>query len=90
MSEDLDAAVKRVLAEQAAPPSIPHAKFAQTLTLFTIAAFALVSIYVLGFVADETIRGMVIGTWVTLATTGVNFWMGSSSGGKLNAGRNGQ
>lgn len=92
MTDDLDASVRRVLAEMhangEAPGKIPHARYAQTLTLLTLAAFAFVSIYVLGWVEDATIKGSVIGTWVTLATTGVNFWMGSSSGGKIGAARN--
>lgn len=87
MSADLDEAVKRVVSEMQAsgevPLRIPHARFVQWLTFAIIGVFAIVSGYVLFSTDDATIRGAIIGTWTTMATSAGAFWLGASSGGKM-------
>ena len=68
-----------------APPtnSIPHLRVVVSVTFFVLICFAAVSAYVLVHSDDGTIRGAIIGTWTTMATSAGAFWLGASSGGKL-------
>lgn len=63
--------------------SIPHIKVVVSVTFFVLICFAAVSAYVLVNSDDDTIRGSIIGTWTTMATSAGAFWLGASSGGKL-------
>lgn len=61
---------------------VPHYKTIAAVTFMVLAAFFAVTLWVLMEGDDPTIKGTVIGTWTTAAITAVNFWLGSSSGGK--------
>lgn len=62
--------------------AIPHLRVVVTVSAFVLLGFAGVSVYVLGWTADEVTKGNIIGTWVNFAMLAVGFWLGSSSGGK--------
>lgn len=62
--------------------TIPHLKIVVAVSSFVLIGFAFVSIYVLGWTADEVTKGNIIGTWVNFAMLAVGFWLGSSSAGK--------
>ena len=61
---------------------IPHLRVVVTVSGFVLLGFLGVSIYVLGWSADEVTKGNVIGTWINFAMLAVGFWLGSSSAGK--------
>lgn len=63
--------------------TIPHLRIVVAVSAFVLAGFAAVSVFVLGWTADEVTKGNVIGTWVNFAMLAVGFWLGSSSGGKV-------
>lgn len=64
------------------PGHIPHLRVVVAVSAFVLFGFAGVSVYVLGWTADEVTKGNIIGTWVNFAMLAVGFWLGSSSGGK--------
>lgn len=70
------------------PPPEPHEKVPHSLmviglTYVVLAAFGAVSAYMLIYSDDATIKGSIVGTWTALAGAAGQFWLGSSSGGKL-------
>lgn len=78
--DDLRALVREELA--AGKARIPHARFLMGLTVALLAAFAVVSCIVLLNNYDGLTKGLIIGSWNTMAVGVFTFWMGSSSGGK--------
>lgn len=62
---------------------VPHSAMVIGLTYFILMAFAAVSGYILAYSDDQTIKGAIVGTWTALAGAAGQFWLGSSSGGKL-------
>ncbi len=64
---------------------IPHLRVVVTVSGFVLLGFLGVSVYVLGWSPDEVTKGNVIGTWINFAMLAVGFWLGSSSGGKVNS-----
>lgn len=65
-----------------AKSSIPHIRIVLAVTAFALMGFGAVSIYVLGWGADEVTQGSIIGVWIGAANGALGFWLGSSSGGK--------
>ena len=63
-------------------PQIPHLRIVVAVSAFVLAAFGLVSAYVLIGSDDEVTKGNIIGTWQNFALLVIGFWIGSSSGGK--------
>lgn len=65
------------------PDKVPHYGTVAVLTFTILAVFAVISGYMLAYSSDATIKGAIIGTWTALAGAAGQFWLGSSSGGKL-------
>lgn len=65
------------------PEKLPHYATVAALTFTILGIFACISGYMLAYSADATIKGAIIGTWTALAGAAGQFWLGSSSGGKL-------
>ncbi len=78
---ELDAKV-RIALDKLTAARVPHAKFLMALTIALLTCFGTVSLIVLLNNYDGLTKGLIIGTWNSLAVGTFSFWMGSSSGGK--------
>jgi len=69
---------------------LPHARAIIAITFLILAAFVVVTFWVLtsaeGSGIDAATKGMVIQTWNNLAIGSAGFWVGSSVAGKMGAG----
>lgn len=81
---DFDERVRAALSRLKPEDAIPHVRVVAWVTFCVLIAFAIVTGFTLFRIEDDTIRGALIGTWSTMAVSTVGFWVGSSSGGKLN------
>lgn len=69
--------------EKPGAEKMAHGGMIIIVTLIILACFAGVSVWVLLYGTDPTIRGSIIQTWNNLAIAAGTFWLGSSLGGKL-------
>lgn len=69
------------------PARMPHEKMVIAISLLILASFAAVTFWVLEYGTDPTIKGSIIQTWNNLAIAVGAFWLGSSLGSKVKAGR---
>lgn len=64
---------------------VPHPKWLMWFSAALVAGFSTVSLIVLLNNYDGLTKGLIIGTWNTMAVGTFTFWLGSSSAGKAQA-----
>lgn len=62
---------------------IPHLHIVVAACAVAVAGYAAFSIYAVVILRDATMTGDVIGTWKSFAVAAFAFWIGASSGGKM-------
>lgn len=62
---------------------IPHLRVVVCACAAAVLGYACFSVWVFGWTDDAALRGDVLGTWKSFAVAAFMFWLGSSSGGKI-------
>lgn len=66
---------------------VPHIAIVVSACVATVGGYAVFSWWAVFHSADNTLIGDVVGTWKSFAVAAFAFWLGSSSGGKTQAGQ---
>jgi len=62
---------------------VPHLRIVTGASLIAVLGYLAFSWWVVRYSGDAALRGDVVGTWKSFAVLAFGFWLGSSSGGKM-------